>query len=71
MQRTPLHTEPLQRVFFTANELTAIGAAIAAYRKWLVRSPESEGEHQETITLLDRFQQRLLLPASYEQEVRG
>jgi hypothetical protein len=71
MQRTLRHPELLRRVFFTAHELIAIGAAITAYRKWLACSPESTAEHQDTIKLLDRFQQRLILPASYKQEVRS
>jgi len=70
MERTPLRTEPLRRVFFTANELIAIGAAVTMYRKWLARTPESALEQRETITLLDRFQQRLIQPGSYQQEVR-
>jgi len=71
MQRTPLHPEPLLSIMFTTNELIAIGTAITAYRKWLTRTPESAVEYQDTIKLLDRFQRRLTLPASYEQEVRA
>jgi hypothetical protein len=71
MERTPLRSEPLQRIFFTASELIAIGAAITMYRKWLARTPESAVEHSETITLLDRFQRRLIQPGSYRREVRS
>ena len=70
MQRTPLRPEPFQPIVFTTSEVAAVSTAITAYRKWLARSPESEGEHQETIKLLDRLQLRLILPASYKQEVR-
>jgi hypothetical protein len=42
-----------------------------SYQKWLARTPENEIEHLDTIKLLDRFQQRLILPASYKQEVRS
>jgi hypothetical protein len=72
MQPTePLHTEPLQPIVFTTSELIAIGAAITTYRKWLTHSPESASEQSETITLLDRFLQRLMQPGSYIQEVRS
>jgi hypothetical protein len=70
MERTPLRTEPFRRVFFTVNELIAVGAAITTYRKWLARTPESATEQSEIITLLDRFQQRLIQPGSHQQEVR-
>jgi hypothetical protein len=71
MERTPLRTEPLRRVFFTANELIAVGAAITMYRKWLARTPENATEQRETITLLDRFQLRLMQLSSYQLEVRS
>jgi hypothetical protein len=70
MQRTPLRTEPLRPIVFTINELVAVSTAITAYRKWLACTAESAAEHQDTIKLLDRFQQRLILPTSYKQEVR-
>jgi hypothetical protein len=71
MERTPLRSEPLQRIFFTTSELIAIGATITTYRKWLARTPESAVEQSETITLLDRLQHRLIQPGSYRQKVRS
>jgi hypothetical protein len=62
--------EALTPIVVTRDEIIAIGAAITMYRKWLVRTPESALEQRETITLLERFQQRLTQPGSYQQGVR-
>jgi hypothetical protein len=75
MQKKPLRTELLWPVFFTANEVIAVGAAITTYQKWLARSPESAHEHRETIQLLDHFQHRLTqlpnLPAQEASNVQS
>jgi hypothetical protein len=69
MRRTP--AEALTPIIATRDEIIAISVAVTMYRKWLARTPESAIEQSETITLLERFQQRLIQPGSYQQKVRS
>lgn len=68
MQRTTTRTEPLMPILVTQNELVAIGGAITHYQIYLERTPEKRKAFQDVISLLESFQKRLTMPASYTQE---
>lgn len=61
MKTPTIHSEALFPIVIAEDELAAIGAAITRYTNWLARTPTSAVEHQETIALLDRLRDRLML----------
>ncbi len=61
MRAPTMRTEALFPLVIARDELIAIGDAITRYTAWLARMPTNAVEHQETIALLDRLRDRLLL----------